>query len=64
MNKFMVIYYYLIKQYKKDYKGHFVDDYEGQDKLTREATKFAIRNTKLVWEESINDRARLPTENN
>ena len=39
----------LRQQYIHDYKGHFVDDYEGQNRLERMATKYAVQNTKEMW---------------
>ena len=43
-------YKYLYRQFKIDYRGHFVDEYEGQNKLDRRANLFAIKNTRIVWE--------------
>ena len=39
----------LRQQYLHDHKGHFIDDYEGQGKLERMATKYAIQNTQEIW---------------
>ena len=44
-----VIYNRLVESYKKDYYGYWVDKYEGQNKLSREAHKFAIKNTIVIW---------------
>lgn len=64
MSHLAIIYHFLVKQYKKDYKGHFVDEYEGQNRLNREATKYAIQNTIKVWRESLDARTKLPKEDN
>ena len=34
----------------RDYKGHFRDMYEGHHHAERMATRYAIDNTKEVWE--------------
>ena len=43
------IYNNFVAQYKLDYKGHFKDEYEGQNKLSRMANIFAIQNTVKLW---------------
>ena len=43
------IYEKLRRQYLKDYKGHFIDMYEGHNHADRMATAYALRNTKEAW---------------
>lgn len=49
------IYKQLRKQYIKDYEGHFKDEYEGQNKLNRNATAYALRNTLVVWKQQYKE---------
>lgn len=44
-----LIYKQLYAIFMKEYKGHFIDDYEGQNKLSRKANLYAIANTNRVW---------------
>lgn len=57
------IYMLLYWKFIEDYEGHFVDEYEGQNKLIREANKFAIANVQARWR-YLHDRARLSEKNN
>ncbi len=43
------MYIKLRNQYKKDYKGHFRDMYEGHNNAERTATMYAMRNTVVEW---------------
>jgi len=36
--------------FMQEYIGHFKDDYEGQNKLSRNANIYAVKNTKRIWE--------------
>lgn len=42
--------YHLLRIYFiHDYEGHFTDDYDGQNKLERKATIYAVKNTAEKW---------------
>lgn len=56
------VFKYLYNLYKKDYRGHFTDEYKGQNKLGRTATLYAVRNTIYVWREE--QKARRHTDGN
>ena len=43
------IYGKLRRQYLNDYKGHFIDEYDGQNKLQRMANIYAVKNTQEAW---------------
>ena len=45
-----LIYNQLRAMFMQEYIGHFKDDYEGQNKLSRKASIYAVANTKRVWE--------------
>ena len=39
----------LRQQYLHDYKGHFIDMYEGHNHADRMATRYAIKNVREAW---------------
>ena len=43
------IHFKLKRQFLKDYKGHFTDDYKGQNKALRKAEIYANENVVDAW---------------
>ena len=49
MKKLHEIYKKLNQDFTNDYRGHFTDDFAGQNKLERKATLYAVKNTARAW---------------
>ena len=49
------IYNMLVLNYMNFYKGHFIDKYDGQNKLRRMANIHAVENTNILFEEMKNE---------
>ncbi len=49
------VFKHLRKLFLEDYRGFYIDEYKGQNKLGRNATLYAVRYTAKVWRGAYRD---------